>query len=89
MVSIPVKLYSAAESDERPFPSTCFHKDCGSRLSQQYICKKDGQVVAARSDGQGVRVLPRPYVIFTPEEIKELEEKSVADDRDRGVRPAP
>jgi DNA end-binding protein Ku len=75
MVSIPVKLYSAAESTAA-VSFNMLHKDCGSRLSQQYICKKDGQVVPRDQTVKGYEFSRDQYVIFTPEEIKELEEKS-------------
>lgn len=75
MVSIPVKLYSAAES-ATGVSFNLLHKDCGSRLSQQYVCKKDGQVVAREQMVKGYEFSRDQYVIFSPEEIKELEEKS-------------
>jgi DNA end-binding protein Ku len=75
MVSIPVKLYSAAES-AAAVSFNLLHKDCGSRLSQQYVCKKDGQVVARDQMVKGYEFSRDQYVMFTPEEMKELEEKS-------------
>ena len=75
MVSIPVKLYSAAES-ATGVSFNMLHKDCGSRLKQQYICQKDGQVVPRDQTVKGYEFSRDQYVIFTPEEIKELEEKS-------------
>jgi DNA end-binding protein Ku len=75
MVSIPVKLYSAAES-ATGVSFNMLHKDCGSRLSQQYVCKKDGQVVPRDQTVKGYEFARDQYVVFTPEEIKELEEKS-------------
>ena len=75
MVSIPVKLYSAAESSTG-ISFNLLHKDCGSRLKQQYICQKDGQVVAREQMVKGYEFSRDQYVVFTPEEIKELEEKS-------------
>ena len=75
MVSIPVKLYSAAES-QTGVSFNLLHKDCGSRLSQQYVCKKDGQVVARDQMVKGYEFSRDQYVMFTPEEMKELEEKA-------------
>jgi DNA end-binding protein Ku len=75
MVSIPVKLYSAAES-ATAVSFNLLHKDCGSRLSQQYVCKKDGQVVSREQMVKGYEFSRDQYVMFTPEEMKELEEKS-------------
>jgi DNA end-binding protein Ku len=75
MVAIPVKLYSAAES-AAGVTFNLLHKDCGSRLSQQYVCKKDGQVVPREQMVKGYEFSRDQYVMFTPEEMKELEEKS-------------
>jgi DNA end-binding protein Ku len=75
MVSIPVKLYSAAES-AAAVSFNMLHKDCGSRLKQQYICQKDGQVVARDQTVKGYEFSRDQYVVFSPEEIKALEEKS-------------
>ncbi|HEX4826262.1 MAG TPA: Ku protein [Candidatus Polarisedimenticolaceae bacterium] len=75
MVSIPVKLYSAAESSAG-ISFNLLHKDCGSRLKQQYICQKDGQVVAREQMVKGFEFSRDQYVVFTPEEMKELEEKA-------------
>jgi DNA end-binding protein Ku len=75
MVSIPVKLYSAAESG-KDISFNMLHKDCGSRLKQQYICQKDGQVVPREQMVKGFEFSRDQYVIFTPEEMKELEEKA-------------
>jgi DNA end-binding protein Ku len=75
MVSIPVKLYSAAES-AAGVSFNLLHKDCGSRLSQQYVCKKDGQVVSREQMVKGYEFSRDQYVMFTPEEMKELEEKA-------------
>src|SRR5262245_59493083 len=75
MVSIPVKLYSAAESSTG-ISFNMLHKEDGSRLKQQYICVKDGQVVPREQMVKGYEFARDQYVTFTPEEIKELEEKA-------------
>ena len=76
LVSIPVKLFSAAESSER-INFNMIHKDCGSRIQQQLFCPKDvlplRELVAldgfvARDDlvVLGTRVLllePRPTLL--------------------------
>jgi len=75
MVSIPVKLYSAAESSTG-ISFNMLHKDCGSRLKQQYICQKDGQIVPREQMVKGYEFSRDQYVTFTPEELKEIEEKA-------------
>ncbi len=53
LVSVPVSLYSAAESSAK-VSINWLHKDCGSRLKQQYVCKQDGDLVGARGPGEGL-----------------------------------
>jgi DNA end-binding protein Ku len=75
LVSIPVKLYSATESGAT-VSFNWLHKDCGSRLKQQYVCAKDGQVVPRENMVKGYEFAKDQYVVFTPQELKELEEKA-------------
>src|SRR5690606_41143171 len=44
LVSVPVKLYSSAESSTA-VSFNWLHKKCGSRLKQQYVCSQDGEKV--------------------------------------------
>ena len=44
LVSIPVKVFSATEAGAT-IRFNMLHKDCGSRLKQQYVCAKDGVIV--------------------------------------------
>ena len=75
LVSIPVKLYPATQ----PSAGISFHllhgKD-GSRLHQQYLCAKDGQVVPRDEMVKGYEFSKDQYVTFTNEELKALEEKA-------------
>jgi DNA end-binding protein Ku len=73
LVSIPVKLYSATEAS-RAISFNLLHKDCGSRLKQQYICIKDEVPVAREDMVKGYEFAKDQYVIFTPEELKAMEE---------------
>ncbi|MBV8783634.1 MAG: Ku protein, partial [Gammaproteobacteria bacterium] len=50
------------------------HKTCGSRLRQQYICQKEGVVVERDEMAKGYEFAKDQYVLFSPEEIKALEE---------------
>jgi DNA end-binding protein Ku len=74
LVSIPVKLYSATQASAG-VSFNLLHKDCGSRLKQQYLCAKEGVVVERADMVKGYEFAKDQYVIFTPEELKELEEK--------------
>jgi DNA end-binding protein Ku len=73
MVSIPVKLYSATESS-RAISFNMLHKGCGSRLKQQYLCAKEEVVVPREDMVKGYEFAKDQYVMFTPEELKALEE---------------
>lgn len=74
LVSIPVKLYSATESSA----SVHFHllsKD-GARLKQHYVSEKTGKEVPRSEMVRGFEVEKDSFVVFTPEELKQLEESS-------------
>lgn len=73
MVSIPVKLYSATEAS-RAMSFNLLHKACGSRLRQQYFCIKEDVPVAREDMAKGYEFAKDQYVMFTPEELKALEE---------------
>ncbi len=73
MVSIPVKLYSATEAS-RAISFNLLHKGCGSRLKQQYLCVKEEVPVAREDMVKGYEFTKDQYVMFTPEELKALEE---------------
>jgi DNA end-binding protein Ku len=73
LVAIPVKLYTATQS-ANAISFNLLHKDCGSRLKQQYVCLKDGSIVEREQIVKGYEFAKDQYVSFTPEEIKALEE---------------
>jgi len=73
LVSIPVKLYSATEAS-RAISFNLLHKTCHSRLKQQYFCIKEEVPVAREDMVKGYEFAKDQYVIFTPEELKALEE---------------
>lgn len=75
LVSVPVKLYSAAESSGT-ISFNWLHKECGTRLKQQYICPKDDEVVERDDMIKGYEFSKGQYVLFTPDEIKALDEKA-------------
>src|SRR5256885_5915745 len=73
MVSIPVKLFAATEAS-RAISFNLLHKACGSRLKQQYICVKEEVPVAREDMAKGYEFEKDQYVMFSPEELKALEE---------------
>jgi DNA end-binding protein Ku len=73
LVAIPVKLFTANQSSSA-ISFNLLHKADGSRLKQQYICQKDGDVVERDDMVKGYEFAKDQYVRFAPEEIKALEE---------------
>src|SRR5438105_15901138 len=73
LVSIPVKLFSATEAS-RAISFNLLHKGCGSRLKQQYLCVKEGVPVAREDMVKGYEFAKDQYVMFSPEELKAMEE---------------
>lgn len=74
LVSIPVKLYSATET-AAAVKFNMLAKD-GSRLKQQYVSEKDQSVVARADMVKGYEFEKDRFVLFTPDELKALEEAS-------------
>ena len=72
LVAIPVKLFTATQSSGS-ISFNLLHKECGSRLKQQYICSKDQSIVERDDMVKGYEFAKDQYVRFTNEEIKELE----------------
>jgi DNA end-binding protein Ku len=75
MVSIPVKLYAATQPQAAVSFNLLHGGGCGSRLKQQYVCAREGVVVERADMVKGYEFAKDQYVTFTPEELKELEEK--------------
>jgi DNA end-binding protein Ku len=74
LVSVPVQLYSAAES-AASISFNLLHSKDGSRLKQQYMCLKDGEKVEREDMVKGYEFSKGQYVQFTKDELKALEEK--------------
>jgi DNA end-binding protein Ku len=75
LVSIPVKLFSATQPSAG-ISFNLLHKKCGSRLKQHYTCTQDGETVERSDMVKGYEFAKDRYVMFTPEELKAIEEKS-------------
>jgi DNA end-binding protein Ku len=72
LVSIPVKLYSAAES-KAALSFNQIHKKDGSRVKQQLISSRTGEVVPREDIVKGYEFAKDQYVLFEAEELKALE----------------
>jgi DNA end-binding protein Ku len=75
LVSIPVKVFPATESSGG-IRFNLLHKTCGSRLKQQYMCLKEGVPVERPDMVKGYEFEKDRYVMFSPEELAALEDKS-------------
>jgi DNA end-binding protein Ku len=73
LVAIPAKLYSATQASAT-ISFNLLHNGCGSRLKQPYVCAREGVVVPREDMVKGFEFAKDRYVLFTPEELKALEE---------------
>jgi DNA end-binding protein Ku len=71
LVSIPVKLFTAASSEQVSF--NMLHKKCNGRIKMQYFCPTDNEVVERSDTTKGYEYAKGQYVLFTDEELKGLE----------------
>ncbi len=72
LVSIPVRLYSATES-AATVRFNMLAPD-GSRLKQQYVSEKTNEIVPRAEMVKGYEFEKDHFVVFTPDELKKLED---------------
>jgi len=73
LVAIPVKLFSATLPSERISFHLLREKD-GSRVKEQYVAVADGKLVERADMVKGYEFAKGNYVMFSPSEIKALED---------------
>src|SRR5690606_15058385 len=66
LVSIPVKLFTAASSEQVSF--NMLHKKCGGRVKMQFHCPTDNEVLERADTGKGYEYARGQYVLVTDEE---------------------
>ncbi len=71
LVSIPIKLYTAASSQAVSF--NLLHAKCGSRIKQQTFCPTCNEVVERAALVRGYEFAKDQYARVTDEELKALE----------------
>jgi DNA end-binding protein Ku len=71
LVSIPVKLYTAASSESPSF--NLLHAKCGNRIRQQRLCPVCNEVVERDDLVKGYEFAKDQYVRITDDELKALE----------------
>jgi DNA end-binding protein Ku len=76
LVSVPVSLYSTSESSVS-ISFNMLDKKTGTRLKQQYVVPSDENRVVEKDEiAKGYEFSKGQYVVFTPEELKALDEKA-------------
>ncbi|MDB4974270.1 MAG: Ku domain protein [Myxococcaceae bacterium] len=71
LVSIPIKLYTATQSQSVGF--NMLHAECGSRVKQQLTCPVHDRVIERDETVKGYEFSKGQYVIFSAEELAQLE----------------
>src|SRR5438128_5952933 len=71
LVSIPVKMFTAASSESVSFNQ--LHPKCGGRIRQQLLCPTCNEVVERSALVKGYEFTKDQYVQFTEDELKALE----------------
>ncbi len=74
LVSVPIQMFSANES-KSAVRFNWLEKETGARVKQQYISTKSGEVVPREEMVKGYEFAKNQYVLFTPEELKALEQQ--------------
>ncbi len=72
LVSLPVKLYSTGES-ARKISFNMVHKDCGTRVKQQYVCPTHDVLVPREDMLKGYEFAKGQFVLFDEDELKVVE----------------
>jgi len=71
LVSIPVKFFTAASSEQVRF--NMLHKDCGARLKQQMVCPVHNETISREQTTRGYEFQKGEFVTFDDEELKALD----------------
>jgi DNA end-binding protein Ku len=74
LVSIPVKMYTAASSESVSF--NLLHEKCGGRIKQQQMCPACNVVLERTALVKGYEFTKDQYVRFTEDELKALESET-------------
>ncbi len=71
LVSIPIKLFTAASSQSVSF--NMLHAECGNRIKQQLYCPVCDVVIDRKDTVKGYEYTKGQFVQFSDEELKKLE----------------
>jgi len=76
LVTVPVKLYNATESDYG-IHFNMLHKDDGSRINQKIWCPVEEKIIERSETVKGYEHAPGEYVIITDEDLEKIPLKTV------------
>src|SRR6267154_2657664 len=71
LVSIPVRFYTATESEDIHF--NLLHDSCGTRVNRKWWCPHHEEIVSSDELIRAYAISKNKYVTFTDEEIETLE----------------
>ena len=74
LISIPIRLYSAARSERISFNQ--LHKECHSRLRQPLFCPKCNRMIERTEIVKGYEHEKDQYVLFSDEEMEKVQPAS-------------
>jgi DNA end-binding protein Ku len=74
LVSMPIKLYPGARTSSISF--NMLHRDCLSRVKQQYFCPTDNRVVDRDEIVKGFEYREDEYIVVESEDLKRIEPKT-------------
>jgi DNA end-binding protein Ku len=77
LVAVPVRIYPATQSSAGLSFHLLHGKD-GTRLRQQLVCPKDGDIVPRTEAVKGYEYAKGEYVTFTDKELKAVDQKASA-----------
>lgn len=72
LVTVPVRLYASGRTGSR-VSFNLVHRECGTRLRQQYVCPTCEEVVEKDDIVKGYEFAKGQYVLFEPEELEAIE----------------
>jgi DNA end-binding protein Ku len=74
LISVPIRLYSAARYSHISFHEV--HRECGTRVRQQFYCPHDKRVVDRDELAKGIEVSKGKMILVEDRELKELQPPS-------------
>ncbi len=74
LVSVPIRLYTAARNTHVSFHMV--HRECGSRVKQQYWCPVDNRVVERKELAKAYPLDKQTNIIVEDQELKDIQPES-------------